>query len=546
MSIKQKLTLLLGVALLALILVSGFSLWQLRVLHDSLNGALDRHAQVLSAVDGARAAQVHFKTQVQEWKNILLRGKDPAAFDKYLKAFDEEGQRVAETLSGVRESAVRLGVADRLKLESVQQAFDKLGPAYHAALGKYDRAQPDPASVVDTAVRGIDRAPTQAIDKMVAEIQGVAKEMAAQESERAAAVNRSVLQWMAVFVGGAIFSLLALATMIIRSITRPINSLEQTMVAIGASGDLTRRAELLGGDEIGKMAQVFNDMLGHFQKVIAGVHASTERVSTSADDLAQSAAALSEVSDQQSNAVAGSAAAIEELTVAIAAVSDTATGVHDLAQVSVQRTVEGNRRVGELVGEIQHIRDNVAEIERSVADFVLSMQSITSMTKDVRDIADQTNLLALNAAIEAARAGEQGRGFAVVADEVRKLAEKSGKSAIEIDGVTRNIVSQSDAVQSAIAAGMQSIAASSSLVADVENVLNAARDSVEGSSHGVDDINSSVAEQRVASTEIAQSMERIANMVEETSASVRNVSRASADLRGLSASLQESVAGFSV
>jgi len=168
------------------------------------------------------------------------------------------------------------------------------------------------------------------------------------------------------------------------------------------------------------------------------------------------------------------------------------------------------------------------------------------MTQEVRDIADQTNLLALNAAIEAARAGETGRGFAVVADEVRKLAEKSGKSASEIDTVTHSIVAQSAAVQEAILAGEQAISASSLLAGQVEGALRSSQASVEQSTHGVAEISNSVGEQRVASTEIAQSMERIANMVEETSANAQNISQASTDLKQLSVNLKLAVAGFRV
>ncbi len=213
---------------------------------------------------------------------------------------------------------------------------------------------------------------------------------------------------------------------------------------------------------------------------------------------------------------------------------------------SVERTTEGSHKVSQLVGEVARIQQNMGEIARTVDEFVRSTQAITGMTKEVRDIADQTNLLALNAAIEAARAGEAGRGFAVVADEVRKLAEKSGKSANEIDAVTHSIMAQSDAVQAAIEAGEKSIDASTQLAGEVEGVLTHSRDAVMQSRHGVNDITESVWSRRWRSTEIAQSMERIANMVEETNAAARSVSTSTGDLRTLSQNLAQAVSGFRV
>jgi len=546
MTIRQKLMLLLGVVLLTLLVVSGFSIYKLRTLSASLDEALGRQGDALMAVDRARGAQVHFKTQVQEWKNILLRGKDVEAYEKYLKGFSDEARKVKEYLSETQAAAVRLGVAERLKIADVQAVLDKLEPAYREALNKYDRNLADPAAVVDKAVKGLDRVPTQAIDRLVVDIQAFAAEMTADEKAQTAELNASIMRWMAVFVVGAILLLVVLSVAIIRSIVGPIAGLEVTMQKIEGSGDLTQRAVVLGNDEIAEMGKSFNSMLSHFQKVIGDVHASSGRVSVSSEDLARSAVSLTTVAERQAGAVTGSAAAVEELTVAIGSVAETAADVYGTASASVSRTVEGNRQLSALVGEIRQIQFSVAEIEHKVAQFVESTRSITGMTREVRDIADQTNLLALNAAIEAARAGEAGRGFAVVADEVRKLAEKSARSASEIDAVTASITSQSDAVQSAIEDGLRAIEASAGMAGEVEAVLNEARASVESSSQGVDEIRSSVAEQRQASTEIARNMERLAEMAEETHVSSLSISQASVALRTLAQDLEQSVAGFRV
>ena len=544
LQIKQKLFVLAAVALAALIGTGIFAFSQANKLNNSLTEAIDRHAVTVTAIDSARGAQVRFKTQVQEWKNILLRGKDPETFNKHLKSFESENQAVKERLLQVKAAATKLGVAERIKVDNVIATFEKLAPAYLDALKQFDRASTDPGGTVDKVVRGIDREPTKAIDDLVTEIQKISKESNEAEAKNSAEVFGAVKTGLITFSIGAVVVLVLLAFYIVGSITGPLAALESVMTHIASSGDLTRRADTAHQDEIGRMANAFNIMMTQLQKIIGEVRGSSDQVAASAEQLAGSSAQLAEVSEQQSGAVASSAAAIEELTVAIASVSETARDVHTQAVDSVSRTTEGSEKVSHLAGEIQRLQQSMVDIARTVDEFVKSTQAITGMTQEVRDIADQTNLLALNAAIEAARAGEAGRGFAVVADEVRKLAEKSGKSASEIDSVTRSIMSQSSAVQDAITAGERAIETSMTLATDVEAVLLHSRDSVERSTHGVTEISDSVSEQKVASTDIAQSMERIANMVEENNAAAQSVSDATRELKTLSERLILSVSGF--
>ena len=186
LTIKQKLFVLVSLALLALLSVGLFSFFQASKLNEASSRSMERHVLLIETIDKARGAQVRFKTQVQEWKNILLRGKDPEAFARHLKQFDEEEVVVKERLKQVMASATRLEIAERLKISAVMATFEALGPSYREALKQYDRSAPDPAATVDKLVRGMDRAPTKAIDDLVTEIQKIAQEMNAEEAAAAA------------------------------------------------------------------------------------------------------------------------------------------------------------------------------------------------------------------------------------------------------------------------------------------------------------------------------------------------------------------------
>jgi methyl-accepting chemotaxis protein len=352
----------------------------------------------------------------------------------------------------------------------------------------------------------------------------------------------------ALLIGGSVAALLgiAVAWMLSRAIYLPLESLQQMMKKIEATNDLSLRAEIATKCEFGSMAGSFNGMVSRLQSLVQQVAIATRQVTSSASQLADNASSLRATADSQSQSVSANAASIEELTQAIASVADTAADVRRQSAESVTNTAEGNRKVSELVSEIRAIQNNVNQIAAAVEEFVKSTSAITDMTQEVREIADQTNLLALNAAIEAARAGEQGRGFAVVADEVRKLAEKSGSSAGEIDGVAQTIIHQSEQVRTAIAAGLRSIEASAGLAAQVEGTLSHARESVDHAGRGVDEIAASVAEQKSASTVISENMEKISQAASESSNAAGSMSDAAADLNSAANELNHAISGFRV
>ena len=274
--------------------------------------------------------------------------------------------------------------------------------------------------------------------------------------------------------------------------------------------------------------------------------ANSGAVSGTAAQLSQSSLQIAQGSQAQSEASAAAAASVEQVTVSISSVAANTEGLRKLAEKSLEQTRQGNQGVTAMVGEVQSAQDAVNKIAASVKEFVESTHAIAGMTQQVKDIAEQTNLLALNAAIEAARAGEQGRGFAVVADEVRKLAEKSAQSASEIDQVTGSLNGKSALVETTVQAGLRSLQAMQEQIGHVSAMLTEAGDSVSQSSLGVNDIAASVGEQNSAGVEIARNVEKIAQMSEENHAAVESNAKDIVRLEHLANELQVAVSRFRV
>lgn len=333
---------------------------------------------------------------------------------------------------------------------------------------------------------------------------------------------------------------------IIRGIHTSVSELRSVMATMGSNGDLTVRAKVYGKDEIGQAATAFNTLIDGFSAIIRQVNTSTNAVSTTATNLSAASLQIAQGSQSQSEAAASTAAAVEEITVSINSVAANTEDVRKLSAQSLSQTQQGNQNVSAMVAEIQTVQDAVNQIADSVKQFVESTRAIAGMTQQVKEIADQTNLLALNAAIEAARAGEQGRGFAVVADEVRKLAEKSAQSASEIDQVTHSLNKKSGDVDATVQQGLRSLKATQEQVERVAVVLTEAGSSVEKSSRGVSDIADSVNEQSTASTEIARNVEKIAQMSEENHAAVKSNSDEIVKLELLAKELSGAVSRFKV
>ncbi|MDO8208087.1 MAG: methyl-accepting chemotaxis protein [Gallionella sp.] len=536
MKISSRLVFLLASLLVLVVVVGGVGLYASGQSNAALKSVYDdRMIPVIQLNDIAR----------KNLRNRIAIGNgfiQPDGMEQYIQEVEEN----RNAINRLWEAYMATYLTEEEKV---------LAQKFVAARGRFVEEGINPAVAAMTAhdTEAIKRVQVQAIrplyaplkeslDALISLQEREAKK--AYEDSEATFKNVRMVSIGLILIGAALAALLGFS--IIRGIQRSVSELSGVMVKMADNGDLNVRARVFGRDEIAQAATAFNGLIEGFSAIIRQVSSSAGIVSSTAANLSSSSLQIAQGSQAQSEAAASTAAAVEEITVSINSVSTNTDDVRQLSEKSLQQTRLGNQNVTELIVEIERVQDAVKLIADSVKEFVESTRAIAGMTQQVKDIADQTNLLALNAAIEAARAGEQGRGFAVVADEVRKLAEKSAQSANEIDRVTNSLNQKSGDVEATVLQGLRSLQATQDHAGRVSVVLTEAGASVEQSSHGVNDISASVHEQSLASNEIARNVEMIAQMSEENHAAVESNTQAIVRMEQLARELQGAVSKFRV
>jgi len=338
----------------------------------------------------------------------------------------------------------------------------------------------------------------------------------------------------------------ALSFTMARSIVRQIGGEPAYVTEITrriAAGDLTVSVQSRPGDESSLLAAM-RQMQESLRQIIGQIHQIVQEVASNTSQMSSFSSQVSVGSDRQSDAAGAMAAAVEEMTVSVSNVASNAEGVRDIAAEARSLSEAGGGIVQSAITDINRIADSFSQSSALIQTLSTQTEQISSIANVIKEIADQTNLLALNAAIEAARAGEQGRGFAVVADEVRKLAERTSQS-------TQEIATMIAAIQSSTQGAVQGMEAGSAQVGQGVRMAAQAGDSmirIAASTRKVLDaaaeISAALREQNAASNLIAQNVEQIARMADENGAAVKEVAQEAARLESLADNLKTSVGMF--
>lgn len=360
------------------------------------------------------------------------------------------------------------------------------------------------------------------------------------------ATSRTLLLLQLILAALAITIAVAVSAWVARSVNTPLNEVVDAAEYAVANDDFTNVVPEDGTQETARVGQAINHLMQKFRSIISDATRSSESIASASNVLSVSSKQVNQSSLAQADAASSVAASVEEVSVSVSETAANARSAGEIVEKSRIGTEKTLAVMAEMVQNVNGIATLIHESDANVGRLDESSKKIGGIIQVIREVADQTNLLALNAAIEAARAGEQGRGFAVVADEVRKLAERTSKATTEIAALIGDIQNHIGETVTGMQKANTQVAESLELVGKTETALHRIGDDSREVASNVQKIVDAIREQDVAIQQVAANVEKIAQMTEENSAAAASSSETATQLDNLSGALKESVARFKV
>ncbi|HHC5059779.1 TPA: methyl-accepting chemotaxis protein [Aeromonas veronii] len=455
------------------------------------------------------------------------------------------------------DSNIRRGLTDLMKdagftdgelakLNEAKNNSDALVNTEVAAFKLVQQSDGDPVANQQKAIAMMhDKAYHQNKGRIMSPIDDfyVMMEQRNQEAVESAIANTNMLRYLFIALGLLLmFFLWRTYRSLLDLVGTSVEQLKQDLYRM-AEGDFAHPIKVPQGAKeslIGLLGSMQTTLKG----IIGKVSHSSEELSSSADSIAQIAEQTAQFATDQQTSTQTMAAAIEELVVSISHLSDNASHADELSKVSANTLQEGSGVIKETLDSIENISTTVGDAASTISELNGHTQQISEIIAVIRGIADQTNLLALNAAIEAARAGEQGRGFAVVADEVRNLASRSAASTQQITGMISKIQSGADASIRSMENTVNNVSRGVTLANQTGQAIASIQDHASNLTGLMGEISHTLREQSTAANEVVSTVGNITSLSEQSGDAARHVSQEAAKLKQLSRVLRQEMGYF--
>ncbi len=512
-----------------------------------LDKTIHEQKKLTSLLFHVKSAQTEFKIEVQEWKNILIRGHKKAKYDKYKKGIQEQIAKIQEHLRVIKKNLSGfegVGHIDK-KIDMFLIEWEKNNKAYFDTLAKHPFDRNGGGSdthyrTLDRAVSGVDRVPNKLLDDIASLTQKFLQKKIKIAQEDATSFKTNMFTILFVFV----LFVFIFAQTVAYFIKKRIQETEQEILS--NEGDLTKRLNESGKDEITNINKGFNTFLGKTQKAIS-------QAKTSASDNAAISEELYSTVSQVKQGIDGSMGTVQEGSSSIQYIAHSSQeNAQKAGTVSsmVNQAQEKISSSNELIQNMSKGIDTNVQIQLEFVERLKGLQSetdnVTQVLSVIKDISDQTNLLALNAAIEAARAGEHGRGFAVVADEVRQLAERTQKSLSETDATMATILQAINDVSESMSRESVKIeelgATSTEVTSHMDEITSLSKQMLQTIKELEDDM---VGQSR-RSEDVVKDIAKVENIFTENAQSIKEINEAIGALSRGNAELSSLMEGFKV
>lgn len=434
-------------------------------------------------------------------------------------------------------------------LKAIQSLYnDWLSKAIEPSISQMKAAGAD--TTARQAVREFERQGTgkEYMDKIRLQMDTVQqRERALLEIRSQDAASAKSFVFATLIVGGLIILVFSVVVALyLKSTLQNRLQVAKDLVSAVADGKLTNKIDTRGEDEVAQLLQALSRMQTQLHQLMSQIKTAAADLSGASSTVASTTEQLSASAEEQSRASSSIAAAVEELSVSIDSVSANASEAQTIAGKSGQQAQQSSKVINDTVASMERIAQVVRSASGRIEELGKQSEQISSIVNVIKGIADQTNLLALNAAIEAARAGEQGRGFAVVADEVRLLAQRTTQSTTEISGMIDVILSGTVDAVGQMSTGVEQVNMGVELAGQAGTAIDTIQHSFQQVVSVIESISTSLHEQNAASNEVAGHIERIATMSAQNSEATRHNSEVAHELRNLSNGLNQAVSRFSL
>lgn len=535
-SMQTRLMAIVGVGLGGLLLTAVIAI-------SLLNDRLDRYNELITSNIAQERAinqmNFEFKVQVQEWKNVLLRGYDDGQRNKYWDQFQDQHDTVQSQGQALRE---RMAPGEaRRQVGAFLDSHQRLLGQYEQGYQAFVASGYNPAAG-DEAVAGIDREPSAQLDQAANTI----SEEVAVLTRNVEAGSIQVSFWSQVAIAAvALFVVIVLWVTLRSSFLKPLRVMMDHIHQM-AEGDFTGRVRIDRADELGQLStnltrlqREMGGVIGSMKESALKLNRASEQINLNADEITHMTGETEQSTDQV-------ATAVNEMSSTVQEVANNASGAAEAATQADTSARRGRSVMEETLDSVNHLSDEVNNVASAMQRLEGETNRIGSVLEVIQNVAEQTNLLALNAAIEAARAGDQGRGFAVVADEVRTLAQRTQDSTREIAEIIEAVQSGASQAMSAMSASQEQAQNTLGNASEAGEAINEITRAVASISEMNTQIATAAEEQSYAAEEINKNIAQVVELVQSAHRSAQSSTTTARDLNDLSRHLSTQIAHFRV